>query len=60
MNKIYFWRTLAGDEVDFIIDGPRGFHAFEIKRSAQIKIKNLKVLRILELITLKRTYIFYF
>jgi predicted AAA+ superfamily ATPase len=43
--KIYFWRTLSGDEVDFIIYGPRGFHAFEIKRSAHIKNKDLKGLK---------------
>jgi len=43
--KIYFWRTLAGDEVDFIIYGPRGLHAFEIKRSSQLHNKALKGLR---------------
>lgn len=43
--KIHFWRTLAGDEVDFVIYGPRGFHAFEIKRSSQIKPKDLKGLK---------------
>lgn len=43
--KIYFWRTLAGDEVDFVIYGPRGFHAFEIKRSATITNKSLKGLK---------------
>lgn len=31
--KIQFWRTKTGLEVDFVILGPRGFHAFEIKRS---------------------------
>ena len=40
--KIYFWRTLAGQEVDFIAYGPRGLHAFEIKRSAQVTTKSLK------------------
>ncbi|MBA3954586.1 ATP-binding protein [Candidatus Dependentiae bacterium] len=40
--KIHFWRTLAGDEVDFIIYGPKGFHAFEIKRSSSINTKALK------------------
>jgi predicted AAA+ superfamily ATPase len=43
--KIHFWRTLAGDEIDFVIYGPRGFHAFEIKRSSQITTKSLKGLR---------------
>lgn len=43
--KIHFWRTLAGDEVDFVIYGPRGFHAFEIKRSATITTTSLKGLK---------------
>src|SRR5579863_6711432 len=43
--KIHFWRTLAGDEVDFVIYGPRGFHAFEIKRSASINSKALSGLK---------------
>ncbi len=29
---IYYWRTAAGAEVDFILYGKKGFHAFEIKR----------------------------
>jgi predicted AAA+ superfamily ATPase len=43
--KIHFWRTQAGDEVDFVLYGPRGFHAFEIKRSAHITGKSLKGLK---------------
>lgn len=42
---IYFWRTLSGSEVDFILYGPRGLHAFEIKRSAQVASKSLKGLK---------------
>lgn len=42
---ISFWRTLAGDEVDFILYGPKGFHAFEIKRSSKIDNRSLKGLR---------------
>ncbi|HSV43643.1 MAG TPA: ATP-binding protein, partial [Candidatus Bathyarchaeia archaeon] len=34
--KIYFWRTLNGKEVDFVLYGPRGFLAFEITRTARI------------------------
>jgi len=37
--KIYFWRTSTGTEVDFVIYGPKGFHAFEIKRSASAQSK---------------------
>jgi len=43
--KIYFWRTSSGDEVDFVIYGPNGFHAFEIKRSSYISSKSLKGLK---------------
>jgi len=33
-------------EVDFIIYGPKGLHAFEIKRSATITSKSIKGLRV--------------
>lgn len=42
---IYFWRTSTGTEVDFILYGPKGLHAFEIKRSSQVQNKSLKGLR---------------
>jgi len=42
---IYFWRTASGTEVDFILYGPRGLHAFEIKRSSTVQNKALKGLR---------------
>lgn len=40
--SIYFWRTSAGDEVDFILYGPRGLHAFEIKRTNRLTPKIYK------------------
>jgi predicted AAA+ superfamily ATPase len=43
--KIHFWRTQTGDEIDFVIYGARGFHAFEIKRSSSITSKSLKGLK---------------
>jgi len=43
--KIYFWRTTTGLKVDFVIYGPRGLHAFEIKRSSQVQTKALKGLK---------------
>ncbi|MFA6491400.1 MAG: AAA family ATPase [Candidatus Babeliales bacterium] len=43
--KIYFWRTSSGAEVDFILYGPRGLHAFEIKRSSRVDSKALKGLK---------------
>lgn len=44
--KIYFWRTQIGEEVDFVIYGPRGLYAFEIKHSAQITTKALRGLKL--------------
>lgn len=43
--KIHFWRTQAGEEIDFVIYGAHGFHAFEIKRSSTITSKSLKGLK---------------
>jgi uncharacterized protein len=43
--KIYFWRTSSGTEVDFVIYGPRGLHAFEIKRSSKITSRAFKGLK---------------
>ena len=43
--KVHFWRTQTGEEVDFVIYGPRGFHAFEMKRSSTITSKSLKGLK---------------
>ena len=43
--KIYYWRSVAGLEVDFVLYGPKGLLAFEIKRKASIFKKDLKGLR---------------
>jgi predicted AAA+ superfamily ATPase len=43
--EIFFWRTSAGEEVDFILYGKSGFHAFEIKRSKKISSNDLKHLK---------------
>jgi uncharacterized protein len=43
--KLYFWRTSTGIEVDFVIYGPRGLHAFEIKRSSKLTVKALSGLK---------------
>jgi predicted AAA+ superfamily ATPase len=42
---ISFWRTASGSEVDFVLYGPRGFHAFEIKRSSRISGTSFKGLK---------------
>jgi len=43
--SINFWRTSEGHEVDFILYGPHGFHAFEIKRTKVITPAMLKGLK---------------
>ncbi len=43
--EIYFWRTANGLEVDFILYGPNGLHAIEIKRSRSLSRKDLNGLR---------------
>jgi predicted AAA+ superfamily ATPase len=43
--KISFWRTSAGAEVDFVLCGPRGLHAFELKRAARVDSRELKGLK---------------
>lgn len=44
--KIYFWATYAGQEVDFVIFGPKGFYAFEIKRSSRVDVRELRGLKL--------------
>lgn len=43
--QLYYWRTLAGLEVDFILYGPKGFYAFEIKRTKTASQSDTKGLR---------------
>jgi predicted AAA+ superfamily ATPase len=33
--KLHYWRTSSGDEVDFVLYGPRGLVAIEVKRTAR-------------------------
>ena len=35
-NQLFFWRTKAGVEVDFVIYGPNAFHAIEVKNAAKV------------------------
>jgi predicted AAA+ superfamily ATPase len=43
--KLSFWRTQRGSEVDFVIYGPEGFWAIEVKHAATIRAKDLRSLR---------------
>ncbi len=44
-HKLYFWRTPAGTEVDFVVYGESEFWAFEVKNSRSISRKDLKGLK---------------
>ena len=43
--NLYYWRTSNGVEVDFILYGPKGLLAFEIKRSGRISKNDLNGLK---------------
>ena len=42
---IYYWRTALGEEVDFILYGERGMHAFEVKSSERLRDEDFRGLR---------------
>ncbi len=44
-TDLYFWRTRAGTEVDFIVYGDLGFWAIEVKNSAVVRPQDLRPLR---------------
>lgn len=43
--KIHYWRTTAGNEVDFVLYGNEGLLALEIKRSRSVTRKDLSGLK---------------
>lgn len=45
-HQLYFWRTRSKIEVDFVVYGPKGFWAFEVKRGQSIHSKDVKPLTI--------------
>lgn len=44
--EMSFWRTPTGDEVDVVMYGERGLHAFEVTRSALFRESDLRGLRL--------------
>jgi len=44
--ELYFWRTTDGKEVDFVLYGERGLHAFEVKRSSRFRETDIASLRL--------------
>ena len=43
---LFFWRTTDGHEVDFVLYGQRGLHAFEVKRSSRFRESDIEGLRL--------------
>ena len=43
--QLFYWRTQTGIEVDFVLYGPKGFYAFEIKRSNHVSKSDAKNLQ---------------
>ncbi|MEI8078106.1 MAG: DUF4143 domain-containing protein [bacterium] len=43
--EISYWRTSDGTEVDFVLHGPRGLLAFEVKRSSRLTSRDFTGLR---------------
>ena len=43
--RIHFWRTRSGLEVDFVLYGPNGLLAIEVKRSTRIQSRDTRSLR---------------
>lgn len=42
---LYYWRTRNGVEVDFIVYGPKGFYAIEVKNGKQVYNQDLRGLQ---------------
>ena len=45
VDKLYFWRTRSGNEVDFVLYGKNGIRAIEVKNSDTIRPKDLTGLK---------------
>lgn len=42
--RLHYWRTAAGDEVDFVLYGERGLRVFEVKMSQNVRPDDLRAL----------------
>ena len=43
--RVYYWRTRGGSEVDFVLYGDCGLHAFEVKNTGRVDSADLRALR---------------
>lgn len=56
----YFWRTVDKLEIDFILYGPKGLIAIEVKRSSKIQPDDLKALKAFQSdYPMAKLYLFY-
>jgi predicted AAA+ superfamily ATPase len=44
-HQLYFWRTRSGSEIDFVLYGPKGLWAFEVKNSSKVRPEDLRGLK---------------
>jgi predicted AAA+ superfamily ATPase len=44
--SIFYWRTQGRDEVDFVLYGPRGIHAFELKHANRVRSEDAAGLKL--------------
>ncbi len=44
--SIFYWRTQGKEEVDFVLYGPRGIHAFELKHSDRVRSEDTSGLKL--------------
>jgi len=44
-NRLHYWRTKAGFEVDFVVYGAKVFAAIEVKNSGRVRQEDLKSLK---------------
>jgi predicted AAA+ superfamily ATPase len=44
-HQLAYWRTRAGNEVDFVVYGPAGFWAIEVKHGAVVRPRDLRGLK---------------
>jgi predicted AAA+ superfamily ATPase len=44
-ERLYYWRTKSGSEVDFVVYGPETFAAWDVKRASQVQAADLRALK---------------
>jgi uncharacterized protein len=44
-HQLFFWRTTSGSEIDFVVYGPLGLWAIEVKFSQKVSTKDVRTLK---------------